>query len=382
MLTRVYGTAFFSKKELEAELERLEEARARDHRKLGPQLGLFQFSEVSPGSTFWLPKGTALFNRLVNLTREMGAERGFTEVKTPLLYDSELWKTSGHWGKYRENMFITETEGREFGLKPMNCPGHAHLFGHAAVELPRSARALRRAGAAAPQRAQRHAPRPAASAPLHPGRRPHLLHRRADRAGGAHLPRVLVRDLRASSASRSSSSSRRAPSNGSAATRCGTRQRARWPRVLDEDGLDYVVNEGDGAFYGPKIDLHTTDSLGRSWQLGTVQLDYSTPERFGLTYTGADNADHRPVMIHTRPDGLLRALHRHPRRALRGRIPGLARAGPGDRAADRRPSLWRPRTPPPSSCAPAARASRSTSGRSRSGARSATRSFRRSRTCS
>ena len=129
MLTRVYGTAFHDKADLEAHLERLEEARARDHRKLGRELGLFTWSPVSPGSTFWLPKGTRLYNQLVELNRSMQVERGYVEVKTPLLYESELWKTSGHWGKYRENIFISEYEDREFGLKPMNCPGHAHLFG-------------------------------------------------------------------------------------------------------------------------------------------------------------------------------------------------------------------------------------------------------------
>ncbi len=128
MLTRIYGTAFHSKKDLEEHLERLEQARARDHRRIGPQLGLFQFSEISPGSAFWLPKGTQVFNTLVQRSREMTLERGYDEVKTPLLYDSSLWETSGHWGKYRENMFTTEYEDRSMGLKPMNCPGHAHLF--------------------------------------------------------------------------------------------------------------------------------------------------------------------------------------------------------------------------------------------------------------
>ena len=298
MLTRVYGTAFFSKKELEAELERLEEARARDHRKLGPQLGLFQFSEVSPGSTFWLPKGTALFNRLVNLTREMGAERGFTEVKTPLLYDSELWKTSGHWGKYRENMFITETEGHELGLKPMNCPGHAQLFGMQ-------------------QWSYRDLPVRFAE--------PGLLHRN-ELSGTLHgLLRVrhfIQDDAHIFCTDEQIEQEVRTCLEFSFATfalfgfevevELSTRPEQRigsdqmWDaaegalkRVLDEDGLEYTVNKGDGAFYGPKIDLHTTDSLGRSWQLSTVQLDYSTPERFGLTYAGADNADHRPVMIHS-----------------------------------------------------------------------------------
>ncbi|MEI7560165.1 MAG: TGS domain-containing protein, partial [Actinomycetes bacterium] len=129
MLTRIYGTAFLSKKDLEEHLELLEQAKARDHRKLGRELGLFRFSEVSPGSAFWLPRGTKLFNELVSLSREMGEPRGYQEVKTPQLYDAELWRLSGHWDKYRENMFLTESEDRQMGLKPMNCPGHAHLFG-------------------------------------------------------------------------------------------------------------------------------------------------------------------------------------------------------------------------------------------------------------
>ena len=298
MLTRVYGTAFFNQKELDAELERLEQARARDHRKLGPQLGLFAFSELSPGATFWTAKGTALFNQLVGLTREMGAARGFTEVKTPLLYDSELWKTSGHWGKYRENMFVTETEGREFGLKPMNCPGHAQLFRMS-------------------QWSYRDLPVRFAE--------PGLLHRN-ELSGTLHgLLRVrhfIQDDAHIFCTDEQIEDEVRRCLEYSFATfelfgfevqlelstrpveRIGTdemwdRAEGTLAKVLDDDGLEYVVNEGDGAFYGPKIDLHTTDSLGRSWQLGTVQLDYSMPERFELSYTGADNADHRPVMIHS-----------------------------------------------------------------------------------
>ena len=139
MLTRIYGTAFFTKAELEEHLERLEQAKARDHRKLGRELGLFTFSEVSPGAAFWLPAGTGVFNALVRLSRQMGAERGYSEVKTPLIFDSELWKTSGHWGKYRENMFTVKVEDREMGVKPMNCPGHAQLYAstrHSYRDLP------------------------------------------------------------------------------------------------------------------------------------------------------------------------------------------------------------------------------------------------------
>src|SRR6202035_3395640 len=139
MLTRIYGTAFFSRAELEQHLERLEQAKARDHRKLGRELGLFTFSEISPGAAFWLPAETTVWNRLLALSREMGSERGYSEVKTPQIFDSELWKTSGHWDKFKEHMFKVESEGREMGVKPMNCPGHCHLFAsrrHSYRELP------------------------------------------------------------------------------------------------------------------------------------------------------------------------------------------------------------------------------------------------------
>jgi len=298
MLTRIYGTAFFDAKALAAELERLEQARARDHRRLGRELGLFTFSDVSPGSAFWLPKGTVIWNELVALSREMGVARGFTEVKTPQLYDSELWKTSGHWGKYRENMFVTETEGHEFGLKPMNCPGHAHLF-----------------------RQQRFSYRDLPVRYAEPG----LLHRN-ELSGTLHgLLRVrhfTQDDAHIFCAEDQIEAEVRRCLEFAFATfeifgfdvrlelstrpeqRIGTdemwdRAEGALERVLRDDGLEYELNPGDGAFYGPKIDLHTTDSLGRSWQLGTVQLDYSMPERFGLRYVGADNAEHRPVMIHT-----------------------------------------------------------------------------------
>lgn len=297
MLTRVYGTAFFTKKELDAELERLEQARARDHRRLGRELGLFQFSDVAPGSAFWLPKGTTIWNQLVALSREMGLERGYTEVKTPQLYESELWKTSGHWGKYRENMFVTETEGREFGLKPMNCPGHAHLFASqrwSYRELP-----VRYSEPGLLHRNE-------LSGTLHG-----LMRVRAFAQDDAHVfctedqvqdevaaclefafatYEIFGFDLRLELSTR--------PEQRIGTDEMWDRAEAALVSALESQGLEYDLNEGDGAFYGPKIDLHLTDSLGRSWQLGTVQLDYSMPERFGLTYIGADNAEHRPVMIH------------------------------------------------------------------------------------
>ncbi len=298
MLTRIYGTAFFTKAELEEHLERLEQARARDHRKLGRELGLFSFSEVSPGAAFWTPAGTTIFNSLVGALAPDGRRTRLREVKTPQIYDAELWSTSGHWDKYRENMFTLEVEGREMAVKPMNCPGHCHLFAQTPPLLPRPARALLRAWPAAPQRGLRRPARAVARAPLRAGRRAHLLHRGAGPGRGHEPPwRWPSRPTRCST-SRCASSSRPAPSSASGPTRCGTAPRRSSPGALDELGLEYELNPGDGAFYGPKIDMHMTDSLGRSWQLGTVQLDYSMPARFELTYDGADNQEHTPVMIH------------------------------------------------------------------------------------
>jgi threonyl-tRNA synthetase len=297
MLTRIYGTAFFSKAELEEHLERLEQARARDHRKLGRELGLFTFSDVSPGAAFWLPAGTGIFNALVRLSRQMGAERGYSEVKTPQIFDAELWKTSGHWGKYRENMFTVKVEDREMGVKPMNCPGHAHLYAstrHSYRDLP--VRYFE------PGLLHRNEP----SGVLHG-----LLRVRHFAQDDAHIfcTEEQVQDevrgcLQMAFATyamfdfdvRLELSTR--PEQRVGTDEMWDRAELKLTRTLDELGLSYELNPGDGAFYGPKIDMHMTDSLGRSWQLGTVQLDYSMPERFELTYTGADNQEHRPVMIH------------------------------------------------------------------------------------
>ena len=297
MLTRVYGTAFFKQSELDAFLEQLEQARARDHRKLGRELGLFTFSPLSPGSTFWLPKGTAVFNALVALNRRMQQERGYVEVKTPLLYESHLWETSGHWGKYKENIFVAEYEDREFGLKPMNCPGHCALFG-------------------TQQWSYRDLPVRYAE--------PGLLHRR-EPSGTLHgLLRVrhFIQDDAHIFCAEDQIQDEVAqmlafayeiygmldfPVDAELSTRPDDRlgDDALWDhaegslaRALEDNGIAYRIGEGEGVFYGPKIDLHMTDSLGRSWQLGTIQLDYNMPARFELTYTGADNAEHTPVMMH------------------------------------------------------------------------------------
>ncbi len=297
MLTRIYGTAFFDKAELEIELERLEQAKARDHRRLGRELQLFEFSEVSPGAAFWLPRGTTVFNELVALSREMSSERGYQEVKTPQLYDSELWKTSGHWEKYRDKMFVTSTEEREFGLKPMNCPGHAHLFAGrrwSYRDLP-----VRYSEPGLLHRNE-------LSGTLHG-----LLRGRHFAQDDAHIfcteeqvaeevaaclefafatYELFGFELQLELSTR--------PDQRIGSDQMWDKAEAALTEALDARGLNYKLNPDDGAFYGPKIDLHMTDSLDRSWQLGTVQLDYSMPERFDLQYTGADDAEHRPVMIH------------------------------------------------------------------------------------
>jgi threonyl-tRNA synthetase len=297
MLTRVYGTAFLSKSELEEHLERLEQARANDHRRLGPQLGLFTFSDVAPGSAFWFPAGTRVYNSLVALSREMGHARGYAEVKTPLLYDSSLWVTSGHWEKYRENMFVTEAEDRAMAIKPMNCPGHCQLYAlhrHSYRDLP--------VRYSEPGLLHRNEP----SGTLHG-----LLRLRHFAQDDAHIfcaedqiqeevagclemafatYAVFGLDVRLELSTR--------PEVRIGDDALWDRAEEALTRALESQGLKYDLNEGDGAFYGPKIDMHMTDSLGRSWQLGTIQLDYNFPERFELTYTGADNAEHRPAMIH------------------------------------------------------------------------------------
>jgi threonyl-tRNA synthetase len=297
MLTRIYGTAFFSKAELEQHLERIEQAKARDHRKLGRELGLFMFSELSPGSPFWKPAGMAIWNELTELWRSENRARGYLEVKTPILYDVELWHQSGHWDKYRDHMYFTDVEGRAMGLKPMNCPAHIQIYKdqrHSYRELP-----VRYSEAGL---VHRHEP----SGVLHG-----LLRVRHITQDDAHIfctedqvQAEVVECLRFGFdlyrrfgiEPRLELSTR--PDQRIGDDELWDRAEGALAGALAAEALEYELNPGDGAFYGPKIDLHMTDSLGRSWQLGTVQLDYMMPERFDLHYTGADNAEHRPVMIH------------------------------------------------------------------------------------
>jgi threonyl-tRNA synthetase len=297
MLTRIYGTAFFSKAELEQYLERIELAKARDHRKLGRELDLFMFSELSPGSPFWMPAGMVIWNALSELWRRENRGRGYREVKTPILFDVDLFKQSGHWDTYRDNMYFTDVEDRPMGLKPMNCPAHIQIY----KDERRSYRDLpirySEAGLV-----HRHEP----SGTLHG-----LMRVRHITQDDAHIfctedqvENEVVGCLRFGFflyelfgfEPRLELSTR--PQKRIGSDEMWDRAEAALAGALDAEGLEYELNPGDGAFYGPKIDLHMTDSLGRSWQLGTVQLDYSMPERFDLQYTGADNEEHRPVMIH------------------------------------------------------------------------------------
>jgi threonyl-tRNA synthetase len=297
MLTRIYGTAFFTKAELEEHLERLEQARARDHRRLGRELDLFMFSELSPGSPFWKPAGMAIWNVLTELWRTENRRRGYQEVRTPILYDVELFKQSGHWDTYREHMYFTDVEDRAMGLKPMNCPAHIQIY----KDTRRSYRDLpirySEAGLV-----HRHEP----SGVLHG-----LMRVRHITQDDAHIfctedqvQEEVVQCLRFGFflyelfgfEPRLELSTR--PPKRIGSDEMWDRAEQALAGALEAEGLQYELNPGDGAFYGPKIDLHMTDSLGRSWQLGTVQLDYSMPERFDLHYTGADNEEHRPVMIH------------------------------------------------------------------------------------
>ena len=297
MLTRIYGTAFFSKGDLAEHLERLEQARARDHRRLGRELDLFMFSELSPGSPFWKPAGTAIWNVLSDLWRSENRARGYEEVRTPILYDVELFRQSGHWEKYRDHMYFTEVEKRPMGLKPMNCPAHIQIYNSTRRSYRDLPMRLSEAGLV-----HRHEP----SGVLHGLLR--VRHITQDDAHifctdeqvesevveclrfGFDLYRLFGFEPRLELSTR--------PPQRIGSDDMWDRAEAALAGALGGLGLEYELNPGDGAFYGPKIDLHMTDSIGRSWQLGTVQLDYAMPERFDMLYTGADNAEHRPAMIH------------------------------------------------------------------------------------
>jgi threonyl-tRNA synthetase len=298
-LTRIYGTAFYAQQDLDAHLERLEQARARDHRRLGPQLDLFHFDEHSPGSAFWHPKGMTLYNQLEAVRRSENARRGYAEVKTPLLYDKAVWETSGHWEKFRDDMFLIPGDGdaQTYGIKPMNCPGHMLLFG-------------------SQLRSYRDLPiRYAEAAPLHRNELAGALHGLtrvrfvtqddahifcteeqvpAEIDGAIEFAQYLYglfgMEPRATLSTR--------PENRLGSDEQWERAEEALRAALERHSMAYAVDEGGGAFYGPKIDLFMDDVLGRPWQMGTVQYDMQMPARFGLTYMGADNREHMPIVVH------------------------------------------------------------------------------------
>jgi threonyl-tRNA synthetase len=297
-LTRIYGTAFYSQDDLKAYLERIEEARRRDHRRLGTQLDLVHLSDHAPGMPFWHPKGMVIWNALEDLRRRENASRGYVEVKTPLLYDVDTWVTSGHWEKFRDDMFLLPYgEERTLGLKPMNCPGHMLLFGSALRsyrDLP-----LRYAESSTLHRNER-------AGTLHGLLRvqhvtqddAHIFCTREQIEGeifGCLDYAAYVYDLFGMEA-RFQLSTR--PENKLGTDEEWDFTESALQAALERRGLAYELNEGDGAFYGPKIDLHMSDVLGRSWQMGTIQLDSQMPARFGLKYMGTDNVEHTPYVVH------------------------------------------------------------------------------------
>jgi threonyl-tRNA synthetase len=297
-LQRVRGTAFFSDKEMKQYEKNIEEAQKRDHRKLGPALDLFSFSDYAPGIAFWHARGMTIYNELLAFLREEYRKRGYDEVRAPLILNASLWKKSGHYDNYRENMFFTTSEDVEIALKPMNCPGHCVMF----KERPRSYRDL-------PIRL-------AEMSPLHRNERSGTLHGlmrvRSFSQDDAHIfcredqieSEVLnvisflkhVYDVFGFKNVRVELSTRPEKSIGS--PEVWQRAESGLQRALEAAQLHYKLNPGDGAFYGPKIDFHITDALDRSWQCGTIQLDFNLPERFELDFKGQDNNPHQPVMIH------------------------------------------------------------------------------------
>ncbi len=296
-MQRIYGTAFFSEADLQAYLRRLEEARKRDHRRLGKDLGLFTLHPWAPGATFWLSKGTTLYHALANYMREVLFPAGYVEVKTPLIFNKGLWETSGHWQHYRQNMFLVEAEGEQMGVKAMNCPGHMLVFGS---EM-RSYRDL-------PLRLHEQTPlhRNEASGVLSGLTRVRQFSQddahcfvTQDQIGDEveQLLRLVQRVYGDFGLAYEVKLSTRPPEFlGEVAT--WDHAEAQLKAALARAGQAYHLNEGDGAFYGPKIDFDVTDAIGRKWQCATIQLDYQLPERFDLKYIGADNTEHRPVVIH------------------------------------------------------------------------------------
>ena len=297
MLTRIYATAFDKKEELEAYLTMLEEAKKRDHRKLGKELGLFMMHDAGPGFPFFLPKGMVLKNTLLDYWRQLHKKAGYVEISTPIILNRSLWETSGHWDHYKNNMYITVIDGQDYAIKPMNCPGGVLTY----ASEPRSYRDL-------PLRmgelgiVHRHEK----SGQLHG-----LMRVRCFTQDDAHIFMTpeqikdeimgvakLINEVYTLFGFKYHVELSTRPEDSMGSDEDWEMATEGLRSALDALGLDYVVNEGDGAFYGPKIDFHLVDAIGRTWQCGTIQLDFQLPQRFELEYQGADGEKHRPIMIH------------------------------------------------------------------------------------
>ena len=297
MLQRIYGVAFATKKELDKYLNMIEEAKKRDHRKLGRELRLFEIMDEGPGFPFFLPKGVVLKNILIDYWRKLHNKAGYVEIETPIMLNKELWIRSGHWDHYKENMYTSMIDDKEFALKPMNCPGGMLVYkseGHSYRDLPLRVGEL--------GRVHRHE----LSGALHG-----LMRVRAFTQDDAHifmLPEQIKSEIRGviklidevygTLGFKYNIELSTRPEDSMGSDEEWTMAESSLKEALDEGGLDYKINEGDGAFYGPKIDFHIEDSLGRSWQCGTIQLDFQLPQRFELEYIGSDGEKHRPIVIH------------------------------------------------------------------------------------
>ena len=297
MLQRIYGTAFEDKKSLEKYLKNLEEAKKRDHRKLGKELKIFTVMDEGPGFPFFLPNGVVLKNTLIDFWRQVHKENNYVEIETPIMLNKKLWETSGHWDHYKENMYTSKIDDEEFALKPMNCPGGMLVYkaeSHSYRDLPLRVAEL--------GRVHRHE----LSGALHG-----LMRVRAFTQDDAHifmLPEQIKSEIKdviklidkvySQFGFKYNVELSTRPENSMGSDEEWNLAEASLSEALNEEKIEYKINEGDGAFYGPKIDFHLEDSLGRTWQCGTIQLDFQLPQRFELNYIGSDGEKHRPIVIH------------------------------------------------------------------------------------
>jgi threonyl-tRNA synthetase len=296
-MQRVYGTAFFSEADLKAHLQRIEEAKKRDHRKLGKEQGLFMFHPWAPGEPFWLAKGTRLVNTLADYMRSVLLPAGYVEMRTPLVFNKALWETSGHWQHYRENMFLIEAEDQSYGLKPMNCPGHMLVYAsevHSYRDLPlriHDQSVLHRFEASGVLSGLTRV-REFIMDDAHIFITPEQIGDEIERL--LRLIQKVYSDFGLSPEMKLSTR----PAEFLGEKAAWDHAESELKKALERAGQAYTINEGDGAFYGPKIDFSVTDAIGRKWQCATIQLDYQLPQQFKLKYIGADNTEHAPVVIH------------------------------------------------------------------------------------